>query len=183
MADRAGAAQAYALKAAREAAVATTWRSRTSSFETALREMVDRIYDDASLHAEVADFAASITPPGWSNSLGQKLMQLTMPGVPDVYQGTELWDHSLVNPDKANAMVVGPVAPQGGRGLNVRKRFGTVQVGQGLAKHRVISGGGVHAKPGQLQEQLRASSARRARSCGSSRRQKVCFCQSSRSRI
>jgi len=47
----------------------------------------------------VADFAAAITPPGWSNSLGQKLVQLTMPGVPDVYQGTELWDYSLVDPD------------------------------------------------------------------------------------
>jgi (1->4)-alpha-D-glucan 1-alpha-D-glucosylmutase len=61
--------------------------------------MVDKIYDDPALHREVADFAASITPPGWSNSLGQKLVQLTMPGVPDVYQGTELWDHSLVDPD------------------------------------------------------------------------------------
>ena len=40
-----------------------------------------------------------ITAPGWSNSLGQKLVQLTMPGVPDVYQGTELWDDSLVDPD------------------------------------------------------------------------------------
>src|SRR6185437_9640831 len=40
-----------------------------------------------------------VTAPGRSNSLGQKLVQLTMPGVPDVYQGTELWDHSLVDPD------------------------------------------------------------------------------------
>jgi (1->4)-alpha-D-glucan 1-alpha-D-glucosylmutase len=61
--------------------------------------MVDRIYDDEALSAEVAGFAASITPPGWSNSLTQKLVQLTMPGVPDVYQGSELWDLSLVDPD------------------------------------------------------------------------------------
>ena len=40
-----------------------------------------------------------IAPFGWSNSLTQKLLQLTMPGVPDVYQGTELWDFSLVDPD------------------------------------------------------------------------------------
>jgi (1->4)-alpha-D-glucan 1-alpha-D-glucosylmutase len=91
--------QAYALKAAREAATRTTWQQPDERFETALREMVDRIYDDPALHAEVADFAASITPPGWSNSLGQKLVQLTMPGVPDVYQGSELWDFSLVDPD------------------------------------------------------------------------------------
>ncbi|GGN61836.1 malto-oligosyltrehalose synthase [Actinoplanes lobatus] len=91
--------QAYAEKAAREAGTGTSWLRPDESFETALRQMVDRIYDDPALHREVADFAASITPPGWSNSLGQKLLQLTMPGVPDVYQGTELWDHSLVDPD------------------------------------------------------------------------------------
>jgi (1->4)-alpha-D-glucan 1-alpha-D-glucosylmutase len=91
--------QAYALKAAREAGVATTWQHPNERFESALRAMVDPVYDDPALHREVADFAASITPPGWSNSLGQKLVQLTMPGVPDTYQGTELWDYSLVDPD------------------------------------------------------------------------------------
>jgi (1->4)-alpha-D-glucan 1-alpha-D-glucosylmutase len=91
--------QAYAVKAAREAATGTTWYHPDEAFETLLREMVDRIYDDPALAEEVAGFAASITPPGWSNALGQKLVQLTMPGVPDVYQGTELWDHSLVDPD------------------------------------------------------------------------------------
>ena len=91
--------QAYAVKAAREAAGSTTWTQPDELFESALREMVDRVYDDPALHREVADFAASITPPGWSNALGQKVVQLTMPGVPDVYQGTELWDLSLVDPD------------------------------------------------------------------------------------
>ncbi|WP_127504369.1 malto-oligosyltrehalose synthase [Actinoplanes solisilvae] len=91
--------QAYALKAAREAAAGTTWQHPDERFEAAVRAMVDKIYDDPALHREVADFAASITPPGWSNALGQKVVQLTMPGVPDVYQGTELWDFSLVDPD------------------------------------------------------------------------------------
>jgi (1->4)-alpha-D-glucan 1-alpha-D-glucosylmutase len=91
--------QAYALKAAREGAVGTTWQHPNEQFEAALSAMVDKIYDDPALHREVADFAASITPPGWSNALGQKLVQLTMPGVPDVYQGSELWDDSLVDPD------------------------------------------------------------------------------------
>ncbi|MFI1994269.1 malto-oligosyltrehalose synthase [Actinoplanes sp. NPDC020271] len=90
---------AYAVKAAREAGAATTWQQPDESFENALRAMIDKIYDDPALHREVSDFAASITPPGWSNSLGQKLVQLAMPGVPDVYQGTELWDSSLVDPD------------------------------------------------------------------------------------
>jgi (1->4)-alpha-D-glucan 1-alpha-D-glucosylmutase len=99
--------QAYALKAAREAAVATTWQHPSERFESALRAMVDRIYDDPALHREVADFAVSITPPGWSNSLGQKLVQLTMPGVPDTYQGTELWDYSLVDPDNRRPVEFG----------------------------------------------------------------------------
>jgi (1->4)-alpha-D-glucan 1-alpha-D-glucosylmutase len=91
--------QAYAVKSAREAATVTSWHHPDEPFETRLREMVDKIYDDPALNREIADFAASITPPGWSNSLGQKVVQLTMPGVPDVYQGSELWDLSLVDPD------------------------------------------------------------------------------------
>ncbi|MFB9236469.1 malto-oligosyltrehalose synthase [Plantactinospora siamensis] len=90
---------AYLVKAAREAATATSWTDPDPDFEAALHALVDRIYDDAYLRAEVASFADRITPYGWSNALGQKLVQLTMPGVPDVYQGTELWDNSLVDPD------------------------------------------------------------------------------------
>jgi (1->4)-alpha-D-glucan 1-alpha-D-glucosylmutase len=91
--------QAYALKSAREAAVSTTWTAPAEKFETALRDMVDRIYDDEALRVQVEEFAAELRPHGWSNSLGQKLVQLTMPGVPDTYQGCELWDYSLVDPD------------------------------------------------------------------------------------
>jgi (1->4)-alpha-D-glucan 1-alpha-D-glucosylmutase len=91
--------QAYAVKAARESAIGTTWQHPDERFEAALTAMVDKIYDDPALNREVTDFAASLTAPGWSNSLGQKLVQLTIPGVPDVYQGTELWDFSLVDPD------------------------------------------------------------------------------------
>ncbi|HEY0536143.1 MAG TPA: malto-oligosyltrehalose synthase [Actinoplanes sp.] len=91
--------QAYAVKAARESGAGTNWLHPDERFEARLARMVDRIYDDPALHRDLSDFAASITAPGWSNALGQKLVQLTMPGVPDVYQGTELWDHSLVDPD------------------------------------------------------------------------------------
>jgi (1->4)-alpha-D-glucan 1-alpha-D-glucosylmutase len=91
--------QAYARKAAREAAVSTTWQDPDAEFEAALAAMVDRIYDDPQLAAEIDELAARLAPYGWSNSLGQKLVQLAMPGAPDVYQGTELWDFSLVDPD------------------------------------------------------------------------------------
>jgi (1->4)-alpha-D-glucan 1-alpha-D-glucosylmutase len=91
--------QAYLRKAAREANVSTSWADPDDVFERRLHDVVDRVYDDAALRTDVDRFVARVTPPGWSNSLGQKLLQLTMPGVPDVYQGTELWDNSLVDPD------------------------------------------------------------------------------------
>ncbi|MGC5020016.1 malto-oligosyltrehalose synthase [Micromonospora sp. DT47] len=86
-------------KAAREAAASTSWSDPDLGFERELHALVDRMYDDPQLHAEITAFAAEITPAGWSNSLGQKLVQLAMPGVPDTYQGTELWENSLVDPD------------------------------------------------------------------------------------
>jgi (1->4)-alpha-D-glucan 1-alpha-D-glucosylmutase len=90
---------AYLEKAAREAGTRTSWSDPDPGFEEAVRSAVDRLYDDPDLVASVESFVATITPAGWSNALGQKLVQLGMPGVPDVYQGTELWDNSLVDPD------------------------------------------------------------------------------------
>ncbi|HEY2794104.1 MAG TPA: malto-oligosyltrehalose synthase [Micromonosporaceae bacterium] len=90
---------AYAEKAAREASTSTRWNEPNATFERALHDVIDAMYDDEDLRADIDDFVAGITPAGWSNSLGQKLIQLAMPGVPDVYQGTELWDNSLVDPD------------------------------------------------------------------------------------
>jgi (1->4)-alpha-D-glucan 1-alpha-D-glucosylmutase len=90
---------AYAEKAAREAAASTGWADPDAGFEQAMHAVIDQMYDDERLHAELTELAAALTPAGWCNSLGQKLIQLTMPGVPDTYQGTELWDNSLVDPD------------------------------------------------------------------------------------
>ncbi|MEV6812039.1 malto-oligosyltrehalose synthase [Micromonospora sp. NPDC051296] len=90
---------AYAEKAAREAAASTSWTDLDPAFEQAMHALVDAMYDDPTVNASVSDFVAEITPVGWSNSLGQKLVQLAIPGVPDTYQGTELWDNSLVDPD------------------------------------------------------------------------------------
>ena len=60
---------------------------------------VDLAYADAGLRRAWDELTALVTGPGWVNALGQKLVQLTMPGVPDVYQGTEVWEDSLVDPD------------------------------------------------------------------------------------
>jgi (1->4)-alpha-D-glucan 1-alpha-D-glucosylmutase len=90
---------AFAEKAAREAGVSTTWIDSDGVFEQRLHALVDAVYDDPQLLAEIAAMAARLIPFGRSNSLSAKLIQLTGPGVPDVYQGTEMWDLSLVDPD------------------------------------------------------------------------------------
>ncbi|HEY8301790.1 MAG TPA: malto-oligosyltrehalose synthase [Jatrophihabitans sp.] len=90
---------AYAEKAMREAAQSTGWIDPDEAFERSVHAAVDRAYDDPAVQAPLAAFVEKITPYGWTNSLSQKLVQLTMPGVPDVYQGTELWEDSLVDPD------------------------------------------------------------------------------------
>ncbi|MDT4933707.1 MAG: (1-_4)-alpha-D-glucan 1-alpha-D-glucosylmutase [Pseudonocardiales bacterium] len=95
---------AYAEKAMREAAVATTWIDPDAAFEAAVHAAVDAAYDDPEVRQPLAELIERITPYGWTNSLSQKLVQLTMPGVPDVYQGTELWEDSLVDPDNRRAV-------------------------------------------------------------------------------
>lgn len=92
-------AHAYVEKAAREAGTSTTWTDPSQEFEEQLHALVDAAFDDPTTTAEIESLVARIAPLGWSNSLTQKLLQLTMPGVPDVYQGTELHDFSLVDPD------------------------------------------------------------------------------------
>jgi (1->4)-alpha-D-glucan 1-alpha-D-glucosylmutase len=90
---------AYAEKSMREASDNTTYTAVDESFEASVHAAVDAAYDEPQLRSAWDDLVASVTEPGWFNALGQKLVQLTMPGVPDVYQGTELWDDSLVDPD------------------------------------------------------------------------------------
>jgi (1->4)-alpha-D-glucan 1-alpha-D-glucosylmutase len=90
---------AYVEKASREASLSTSWSDPNRQFESRMHAVVDAIYDDTELRRSIGAFVATIERPGWSNSLGQKLIQLTAPGVPDTYQGTELWDNSLVDPD------------------------------------------------------------------------------------
>ncbi|HEV7203067.1 MAG TPA: malto-oligosyltrehalose synthase [Jatrophihabitans sp.] len=95
---------AYVEKAMREAATSTTWTSPDEKFERAVHDVVDAAYGSPEVHDPLARFVDEITPYGWSNSLAQKLVQLTMPGIPDVYQGTELWEDSLVDPDNRRAV-------------------------------------------------------------------------------
>jgi (1->4)-alpha-D-glucan 1-alpha-D-glucosylmutase len=89
----------YLDKAAKEAKLRTSWTSHDEAFEADVAAWPGDVMGDAELASDVEAFVARIEKPGYANSLGQKLVQLTAPGVPDVYQGTELWDFSLVDPD------------------------------------------------------------------------------------
>jgi (1->4)-alpha-D-glucan 1-alpha-D-glucosylmutase len=90
---------AYAEKAAREAGTSTSWTEPDTAFEDTLRSAIDRVFDDPAVAAIVTDFVDRVRDAGWSNGLSAKLLQLAAPGVPDVYQGSELWEMSLVDPD------------------------------------------------------------------------------------
>lgn len=96
---------AYAEKAAREAAEATGWWDPDAAFEERMHAVVDVAHGAA--RPIVESFVAEISAAGWSNSLSAKLLQIAGPGVPDVYQGSELWETSLVDPDNRRAVDFG----------------------------------------------------------------------------
>ncbi|MFF0244747.1 malto-oligosyltrehalose synthase [Streptosporangium sandarakinum] len=87
----------YLFKAAREAKTAISWATPDPAYEKGLRDFVHRAIEECG--ESVARFAARIEPHARSNSLSQKLVQLMLPGVPDVYWGNEITDFSLVDPD------------------------------------------------------------------------------------
>ncbi len=90
---------AYAEKAAREAGNSTGWAAPDEDFELRMHALIDSAFDNEQAAKEIAAIVERVSQPGWSNSLAAKLIQLTAPGVPDVYQGSELWETSLVDPD------------------------------------------------------------------------------------
>jgi (1->4)-alpha-D-glucan 1-alpha-D-glucosylmutase len=89
----------YLGKAAKEAKLVTSHVDAVPEVDAAIAEWPEQVLADAELVAEIERFVERIAGPGRSNSLGQKLLQLAGPGVPDVYQGTELFEYSLVDPD------------------------------------------------------------------------------------
>jgi (1->4)-alpha-D-glucan 1-alpha-D-glucosylmutase len=93
---------AYMTKALREAKLHTSWINVNAPYERAVAQFVDLLLRPSSGAAFIADvrrFVGQMLVPGICNSLSQLVIKITAPGVPDVYQGTELWDLSLVDPD------------------------------------------------------------------------------------
>ncbi len=91
--------EAYLRKAMREAKVETSWTRVNDAYEELVLDLVARALRDAEFLASVESFLPPIVAAGRINSLAQTLLKLTAPGVPDIYQGSEVWDLSLVDPD------------------------------------------------------------------------------------
>jgi (1->4)-alpha-D-glucan 1-alpha-D-glucosylmutase len=89
----------YMLKACREAKINTSWHEPNISFEEKIRGFVGGVFETPDFIASLERFVEPLILPGRINSLAQTLIKLVAPGVPDFYQGTELWDLSLVDPD------------------------------------------------------------------------------------
>ncbi len=92
----------YMEKALREAKVHTSWTKPNEAFESAIQSFISTILDpdlSAAFVHDITAFQRRISHFGLLNSLSQTLVRLAAPGVPDTYQGTELWDFSLVDPD------------------------------------------------------------------------------------
>jgi (1->4)-alpha-D-glucan 1-alpha-D-glucosylmutase len=99
--------QAYALKAAREGKEETSWLNPHPRYEKSLADFIAHILD-RSTSAEFLDsfeaIARRIALLGALNSISQVTLKATLPGVPDFYQGTELWDFSMVDPDNRRSV-------------------------------------------------------------------------------
>jgi (1->4)-alpha-D-glucan 1-alpha-D-glucosylmutase len=91
--------RAYMEKALREAKLRSSWTDPDGSYERAVAALVDRAYGDAELRAELEALLAEVVPAGRAKAAGLALLRLTCPGVPDTYQGTEVEQLTLVDPD------------------------------------------------------------------------------------
>ena len=94
--------QAYVAKALKEAKIHTSWVNPNHAYDQAVREFIEHILARAVSNPFLEDFLPfqrEIARYGVYNSLSQVLLKIAAPGIPDFYQGTELWDFSLVDPD------------------------------------------------------------------------------------
>ena len=93
---------AYVEKALKEAKQNSSWIAPNEPHDQAVKEFISRLLDPNDNEEFVAAFERFMRKPQWAaywNGLSQVLLKITSPGVPDIYQGTELWDLSLVDPD------------------------------------------------------------------------------------
>jgi malto-oligosyltrehalose synthase len=127
----------YALKAAREAKTSTSWVEPDPDYEAALDAFVAAIFapaDDAPFLTDVARLVARIAPIGAANTLARVALHLTAPGTPDLYQGDEHWNFTLVDPDNrspvdydARIRLLEEVGASGTFSMDVRSKLHLVE--------------------------------------------------------
>ena len=91
--------QAYAVKAEREAKLRTSWTDQNAVYEEVLQSFIADLFENERFLGELRPFREQVAIHGMLNSLSATLLKVTAPGIPDIYQGTEDWDFSLVDPD------------------------------------------------------------------------------------
>ncbi|MGE0128427.1 MAG: malto-oligosyltrehalose synthase [Blastocatellales bacterium] len=96
--------QEYMIKALREAKIHSSWLNPDEEYEQAVRDFVSNVLSSDPFVSDFIEFHAPISRAGMFNSLSQTLLKSAVPGVPDFYQGTEIWDFSLVDPDNRRAV-------------------------------------------------------------------------------
>jgi (1->4)-alpha-D-glucan 1-alpha-D-glucosylmutase len=126
----------YLVKAMREAKTRTSWTDPDAEYEAMVLSFAEQVLDDDELTSQLAGFVAALGEDARANSLGMKLVQLTMPGVADLYQGCELAGLALVDPDNRRpadftqaremlaALRSGVAGPAGRAGLGAGRRSG-----------------------------------------------------------
>jgi len=90
---------AYLTKCIKEAKLYTSWTQPNEAYEKAITGFAEKVMNDAAFQKAFLPFQKEISEYGKMNSLSQTVLKLTSPGVPDIYQGTEMYDYSLVDPD------------------------------------------------------------------------------------
>jgi (1->4)-alpha-D-glucan 1-alpha-D-glucosylmutase len=151
MAAYAGRIDEYMIKAAREAKLQTHWARPNEPYEAGLGEFVHATLEPrhgGAFVREMERLVARVAAPGAVNGLAQVVLRCTVPGVPDLYQGTEDWDLSLVDPDNrrpvdypARAAALAGVAGTDLRGLTGCWRDGRIKLGV-IAALLAARGGG-----------------------------------------
>jgi (1->4)-alpha-D-glucan 1-alpha-D-glucosylmutase len=96
--------QDYVLKAAREAKQDTSWTEPDQRYERALRSFIARVSHEQRFRAEMGSFVRAIGPAAATNSLALTVLKACTPGTPDFYQGTELFEATLTDPDNRRAV-------------------------------------------------------------------------------
>lgn len=131
----------YAEKAIREAGLRTSWTHPDRDFEQAVHDWLDAVLA-GPIAAELTGLVAQLLPHAHNDALGQKMLALTVPGVPDIYQGTELWEDSLVDPDNRRGVDFGNLRSALQHGRHPKLRVVRAALGARRDRPRTFLAGG-----------------------------------------